>query len=132
VVDRQCQVGFAPALDGARPWAEQFGADARGLVGGAQVSANAAGVIIACVAVRPAAVVILSEVLDHHLRLGQAAEHLSAESLVADALLNDSTNGFFHGEPGRMNAAPVRLKRHQSRSAWEVISGPLSRRTNSG
>jgi hypothetical protein len=36
--------------------------------------------------------------------------------------LNDSTNGFSHGDPGSMNATPVRLNRHQSRSALEVIS----------
>ena len=35
-------------------------------------------------------------------------------------------------EPGSMNAIPVREKRHQSRSAADVISGSLSQRTSSG
>jgi hypothetical protein len=35
-------------------------------------------------AVRATAVVVLAEVLDHHLGLGQAAEHLDGQQLVAD------------------------------------------------
>jgi hypothetical protein len=45
---------------------------------------------------------------------------------------NDSTYGFCHGDPGSMYAVPVWEKRHQSRSAFAVSSGPLSQRMNSG
>jgi hypothetical protein len=37
-----------------------------------------------------------------------------------------------YGEPGSMYALPARLNRHQSLSAWAVISGPLSQRKNVG
>ena len=39
---------------------------------------------------------------------------------------NDSTNGFCHGEPGSMKLRSAPLKRHQSRRALAVSSGPLS------
>ena len=45
---------------------------------------------------------------------------------------NDSTNGFCQGEPGSMKLRPLPPKRHQSRTALAVISGPLSIRTSSG
>ena len=45
---------------------------------------------------------------------------------------NDSTNGFCQGEPGSMKLRPLPPRRHQSRTAFAVISGPLSIRTSSG
>src|SRR5919199_999607 len=46
--------------------------------------------------------------------------------------LNDSTYGFCQGAPGSMNADSAAVKRHQSRSALAVNSGPLSQRTCAG
>jgi hypothetical protein len=47
-------------------------------------------------------VVLLSPVLDHDLRLGDRAELLDVQQLVTSLPLNDSTNGFSHGDPGSM------------------------------
>ena len=44
----------------------------------------------------------------------------------------DSTYGFCHGEPGSMYTVPVLESSHKPRSAWAVISGPLSIRRCSG
>src|SRR5436190_10604682 len=38
---------------------------------------------------------------------------------------NDSTNGFCQGEPGSMKLRPLPPSRHQSRTAFAVISGPF-------
>jgi hypothetical protein len=51
---------------------------------------------------------------------------LSPERLSSRTrLLKLSTNGFSHGLPGSMNAAPVRENLHQPLSALEVISGTV-------
>jgi hypothetical protein len=57
-----------------------------------------------------------------------SAKHVNTSTLRSSSrtrLLKLSTNGFSHGLPGSMNAAPVRLNRYQYRKALEVISGPV-------
>jgi hypothetical protein len=76
-------------------------------------------------------VAVLAPVLDEHLGFDEAGEQLDGEELVADREPKPSTEGFCR-EPGSMYALPAWLKRHQWRTAWTVISGSSSHRTNAG
>jgi dienelactone hydrolase len=84
-------------------------------------------------AVRPAAVVVLTEVVDHHLHLRETAEHLAAEELVADAAVEALHERVLPRAPGfdECRAGPAEvdhpigidaaLRFHRERLAGELV-----------
>jgi hypothetical protein len=62
--------------------------------------------------------------------LGQEGEQLDGQQLVTDAACDRFDVGVLPPGAGSMYALPARLKRHQSRRALAVSSGPLSPSTS--
>ena len=82
---------------------------------------------------RPVVVVDGSPVFDDGFRLEQRVERLDGEHLVADAASRRTRRtGSARASRARCSCVPAPPKRHQSRSALAVSSGPLSIRTSSG
>ena len=81
---------------------------------------------------RSSRVVVLAPALDEDAGFGQARELLDVEEFVADAGLEGLHERVLPRTARLDDTVRAALKRHQSRSACEVNSGPLSTRKNRG
>src|SRR4029450_12305281 len=71
-------------------------------------------------------------VIHDRVRLDHRVERLDRGHLVADTGAERLHERVYRGGPGWMKLRSAQLRRHQSRKALAVISGPLSIRTSSG